>query len=255
MNNNKIKFIRAATRITALAFISVVAAFAYLSANFFFRSSRKRNLQSRATKFWARNIAKVVRLKIKTEGTPPATPFFLVSNHLSYVDIIVLMTLLDCIFVAKSDVADWFGIGNLAKMVGTIFIDREQNRSILPALEKIDDALKNKIGVIVFAEGTSTKGETVLPFKPSLLEIAVRKSLNVNYASLSYSTPEGCTPASLSVCWWGDMTFQDHAWRLCQLPEIEVAVRFGEGTIKDEDRKELAKKLLSAVSKQFVPTV
>lgn len=255
MNNNKTKFIQAATRITALAFIIAVAAFAYLCANLFFRSDRKIRVQTWAKKFWARNIAKVVRLKIKVEGAPPDAPFFLVSNHLSYVDIIVLMTLLDCIFVAKSDVADWFAIGSLAQMVGTIFIDREQNRSILPALEKIDDALKNKMGVVVFAEGTSTKGETVLSFKPSLLEIAACKSLNVNYASLSYSTPKDSTPASLSVCWWGDMTFQDHAWRLCQLPVIEAVVRFGKDTIKDEDRKELAAKLWTAVNEQFIPTV
>lgn len=248
MKKQKTKFIRAAIRIFALCFITAFAAFAYLFAGLFGK-------QNRVKQFWARNVAKILRLKIIAKGEPPDAPFFLVSNHLSYIDIIALMAKLDCIFVAKSDIASWFVIGRLAQMVGTLFIDRENNRSIVTALKEIDSALKNKTGVVVFPEGTSSKGETILSFKPSLLEIAARENLNVHYASLSYKVPDDCTPASLSICWWGDMTFGDHAWRLCQLPEIEVVVKFSAKTISDENRKELAKKLWSAVTEQFIPTV
>lgn len=254
MKTTLIKFTRAATRTFALCLLTAVAAFAYLFVSFVFKSERQKRLQNSVRQFWARNVAAIIKMKIRIEGKLPDAPFFLVSNHLSYVDIIALMSKLDCVFVAKSDVADWFAIGSLARMAGTVFIDRERNRSILPALEKIGVALKNRTGVVVFPEGTSTKGETILPFKPSLLAIAVHEGLNVHYASLSYKTPDDCTPASLSVCWWGDMTFQDHFWRLCQLTEFEAVVTFGANTIKDEDRKALAKKVWSAVNEQFIQT-
>lgn len=255
MKTKLLKFFRAATRILAFSFLSAVAAFAYSFVSLFFALERKRRLQNRIRQFWAGKIAAIIKMKITVQGAPPEAPFFLVSNHLSYVDIIALMSKLDCVFIAKSDVADWFAMGRLARMAGTIFIDREKNRSILPVLKKIDDALENRTGVVIFPEGTSTKGTKVLPFKSSLLEIAAHKSLNVHYASLSYSTPNNSTPASLSVCWWGDVTFQDHFWRLCQLPEINVLITFGANTVKDKDRKELAKKLWSEVNAQFIPTV
>lgn len=255
MKTKLIKFIRAATRTFALCLLTAVAAFAYLFVGFVFTSQRRRRLQNGVRQFWARNVAAIIKMKIRVHGEMPDAPFFLVSNHLSYIDIIALMSKLNCVFVAKSDVADWFAIGGLARMAGTVFIDRTRNRSILPALEKIGAALKNRTGVVVFPEGTSTKGETVLPFKPSLLAIAAQEDLNVHYASLNYKTPDDCTPASLSVCWWGDMTFQDHFWRMCQLKEFEVVVRFGANTIKDEDRKVLAKKVWTAVNGQFVQTM
>jgi 1-acyl-sn-glycerol-3-phosphate acyltransferase len=247
MITNITKIIRAATRILGLCLLTAVAAPLYLVARLFGK-------QNRAKKIWARNVAKVLNLKITVKGEPPDAPFFLVSNHLSYVDIVSLMAILDCVFVSKNDVANWFAIGRLARMVGTIFIDRENNRSILAALKEIDSALKNKMSVVVFPEGTSTKGETILPFKTSLLEIAASENLNVHYASLSYKVPDDCTPASLSICWWGDTTFGNHAWRLCQLRESEIIVTFSAKTISDENRKRLAKKLWSAVNEQFIPT-
>jgi 1-acyl-sn-glycerol-3-phosphate acyltransferase len=248
MKTNPFNFIRAVTRIFALCLLTAVAASVYLFACLFGK-------QNEVKKFWASNVARIVRLKINVQGKPPDVPFFLVSNHLSYVDIVSLMAILDCVFVAKSDVANWFVIGRLARMVGTIFIDRENNRSILTVLNDIDNALRNKTGVVIFPEGTSTKGETILPFKPSLLESVARENFDVHYASLTYKVPDDCTPASLSICWWGDMTFTDHAWRLCQLRESEIVITFGTKTICCENRKNLAKKLWSAVNEQFVPTL
>jgi 1-acyl-sn-glycerol-3-phosphate acyltransferase len=140
-------------------------------------------------------------------------------------------------------------------LTGTVFVDRKQRRNILPAIDQIDAALKKQTGVILFAEGTSTKGESVLPFKPSLLEIAAREYLPVHYASLSYIVPEAETPASLSICWWGDMNFHGHIWRFCQLSECEAVVRFGSHPVQERDRKELARKLWEAVNEKFIPVM
>ncbi len=204
---------------------------------------------------WAKATAVALRMKITVEGAPPKAPFFLVSNHLSYVDIIALASQLDCVFVSKSEVRDWPVIGFLCRSMDMIFIDRERRADIPRVLGLIEKAWQKKQGVIVFPEGTSSKGEALLPFKPSLLEPAVKARFPVSYASLSYQTPPGETPAYLSVCWWGDMTFAPHALDLFRLPKFHAKIVFGAQTFLEDDRKLLAKKLRQAIEQQFTPVV
>ncbi len=107
----------------------------------------------------------------------------------------------------------------------------------------IDQALGEGQGVVLFAEGTSTRGDTVLPFKSSLLEQAARASFPVSYAALGYRTGEGEPPAHLSVCWWGEMTFMKHVIALLHLSQIQATVTFGAEPIQANDRKVLAERL------------
>ncbi|HLF82599.1 MAG TPA: lysophospholipid acyltransferase family protein, partial [Blastocatellia bacterium] len=159
---------------------------------------------------WAKATAAILSLKVAVRGTPPTPPFLLVSNHLSYVDVLVFASQLKCGFVARGDVAGWPVIGLLCRGVNTIFVDRERRKDVARVNELIDLALGEGRGVVLFAEGTSTRGDTVLPFKSSLLEQAARAGLAVSYAALSYRTRENEPPAHLSVCWWGEMTFVKH---------------------------------------------
>ena len=108
--------------------------------------------------------------------------------------------------------------------------------------------------MVLFAEGTSSAGEEVLPFRSSLLEAAAGSRRPVCYASLSYQTPKSAAPAGTAVCWWGDMVFVDHLIKLFALPGFEARLRFGDETVQDDDRKALAAKLHQAVSRQFQPT-
>lgn len=204
---------------------------------------------------WAKAVARALRMKIAVEGAPPKAPFFLVSNHLSYVDIIALASQLDCVFVSKSEVRDWPIIGLLCRSMGIIFIDRERRADIPRVIGLIEKAWKKKQGVIVFPEGTSSKGEALLPFKPSLLEPAVKACVPVSYASLTYQTPPDETPAYLSVCWWGDMTFAPHALNLFRLSEFHARIVFGEQTFLEDNRKVLAQKLRAAIEQQFTPVI
>lgn len=205
-------------------------------------------------KLWGRTTAKVLGMSIEFSGVRPQPPFFLVSNHLSYVDIIVYAALLDCVFVSRADVAQWPGIGVLAQAGGTIFLNREKIHDIPRVIGLINQKLNAGQGVIVFPEGTSTKGESVAPFKASLLEPAARGGYPVSYASLSYRTPPGGLHAQDSVCWWGDATFVPHLLTLLGIPRFKAIVSFGEVAIQSEDRKVLAKNLWEAVNKQFIPS-
>ncbi len=204
---------------------------------------------------WARVSAGILAVKVAVRGTPPEPPFLLVSNHLSYVDVVVYASLIKCVFVARADVASWPVIGLLCRGVKTIFIDRGNRKDAVRVNGLIDRAIEDGRGVVLFAEGTSTKGDRVLPFKSSLLEQAARASLAVSYASVTYRTMEGEPPAHLSVCWWGEMTFVKHVIGLLYLTDIHATLVFGLEPIRANNRKVLATRLWGAVSEQFVTVV
>ena len=204
---------------------------------------------------WAKATAAILGLKVAVSGTPPTPPFLLVSNHLSYLDVLAFASQRKCVFVARADLADWPVVGLLCRAAGTIFVDREKRKDVARVNGVIDQALANGRGVVLFAEGTSTRGDTVLPFKSSLLEQAARASLAVSHAALSYRTNEGEPPAHLSVCWWGGMTFVKHLIGILYLSEIHTTVAFGPEPIKASDRKVLAERLWIAVREGFVPVV
>ncbi|HKX45760.1 MAG TPA: 1-acyl-sn-glycerol-3-phosphate acyltransferase, partial [Planctomycetota bacterium] len=107
--------------------------------------------------------------------------------------------------------------------------------------------------VVLFPEGTSSRGVEVLPFRPSLLEPAAGGGFPVVPAAVSYRTPAGAPPASRAVCWWGDMTFAGHFVRLLGLPGFDARVAFGSEAPREPDRKVLADNLWQAVRAQFEP--
>ena len=220
-----------------------------------FSTRRSLAIQDFWVRTWARACARILGMRITVDGASPAPPFFLVSNHLSYVDIVVLFSVLDCHFIAKSDVARWPVMGFLARTAGTLFIRRESKRDLTRVIPAVQALLGAGRGVVVFPEGTSTKGDAVARFKPSLFEVAILTETPVSYAALSYVTPDATPPAHLSVCWWGDMEFMPHLFRLLALPRFDATVAFGGARITADDRKVLAARAQRAVEDQFTPVV
>jgi len=216
-------------------------------------SSRRARWQALMLHRWARSAAFILGLKIEASCNAPAAPFLLVSNHLSYVDVVVFASRLDCLFIAKKDVESWPIIGSLCRSVGTIFIDRRNQRDLARVNGEIAQALEDGRGVILFAEGTSSEGSTVLPFRSSLLEAAARGTFPVSYAAVSYRVLGDDPPASLSVCWWGDMTFGSHFTELLRIKRIQATVSFGSDEIRADDRKVLAERLWLEVNRLFIP--
>ena len=204
---------------------------------------------------WARGVARLVGMRIEVKGTPPSPPFVLVANHLSYFDVILLQSQLHATFVSKAAVKTWPVIGYMTRTAGTLFIDRTNRRDIFRINALIDEALSNGDGIVLFPEGTSSKGDKVYPFKASLLGLAARRRHAVTSATLRYQTPPGETPAHLAVCWWGEMTFADHLLNVLKLPYFEAILVFGNESIQETDRKALARKLTQQVQSYFSPVV
>ena len=216
-----------------------------------FFATPKRQWRNFIFRNWAKTIVAVLGIKIRTNQILLTTPILLVSNHLSYLDVVVFAAQLDCVFVAKSEVARWPLLGLMCRSMNTIFIDRTRSQDIPRVNALIDETLRGGQTIIVFPEGTSSCGASVLPFKPSLLEPVASGHYPVSYASISYRTPPDEVPASHSVCWWGEMTFLPHLSGVFRLSAIEATLTFGTTTIQGNNRKQLAQQLHEAVTKIF----
>lgn len=173
-------------------------------------------------------------IEITAEGAFPSHGL-LVANHLSYLDILVFSALSPCVFVSKKEVRSWPLFGLMAEMAGTVFVDRARSSDTHRANSEMTEALSEGSVVVLFPEGTSSDGSTVLPFRPALFEAAVRAGTDVSAACISYEVEEGS--ASNDVCYWGSMTFFPHLLRLLSKKKIRARVRFSADIKRFEDRK------------------
>lgn len=202
---------------------------------------------------WARLFVRIAGCEIETIGTPPKPPFFLVANHVGYFDIPVVRSAAKGVYVAKHDIEDWLCLGRMIRNMGTIYVNRQRKRDIPRAGAEVIERLSQGEGVIVFPEGTSSKGDQVLPFNSSFLAFAAQSDVPVSYVSISYRTPDGEPPPSESICWWDDTPFLAHILRLLALPRLTAILTFGDEPIINPDRKQLAAELRDRVNQHFIP--
>ena len=246
--------LRAFLRVPAILFVTLFAHGTIVFASLLqpLAPRLRRRLRNAAFRRWGRQMCRILGARVAVEGRPPTGRFILVANHVSYVDIMVLATAVDGTFVAKADLRGWPLLGWIFRTADTIFIDRARKKDLLRVLEQVETCLDRDLGVMIFPEGTSGKGDEILRFKPSLLELAASEEVPVHYAVLRYQVP----PAWLThqtVCWWGDAPFLPHFFKLLDLPRFDASLRFGSEPIRAADRKALAERLRAAMMQHFTP--
>ena len=207
----------------------------------------------RVVRTWARGLARLLGMRRRVIGTPPRAPFFLVSNHLSYLDIILLYTELDGVFIAKQEMRHWPLLGPLANLFATLWVNRTVRRDAVRVLDLIDEAIGRGDGVILFAEGTTSRGEGLLPMRPALFDWAAREQYPVHYAAISYRTRAGSPPARQVICWWGEMAFMPHLRTVLRLPGFEASLEFGPAPLRGPTRGALAELAQDAIAARFHP--
>jgi 1-acyl-sn-glycerol-3-phosphate acyltransferase len=181
----------------------------------------------------------------------------LVSNHLSYLDVLVLGALAPSVFVAKREVKNWPIFGWFARLAGTLFAHRELRTQVGPLTRRLRTMLEQGILVVLFPEGTSSDGRTILPFKSALLEPATDSSRPLSACLIAYRLEDG--DVGEEVCYWKDMTFVPHLFNLLSKRRIEASLFFSGNLERNANRKDLARKLHSEVFKlkilphDFVP--
>lgn len=203
----------------------------------------RRSAQSRAE--WLQGVCaralRVLGVRTREQGSA-ARGAFIAANHLGYLDILVLSALTPVVFVAKREVRGWPLFGWFAARAGTRFINRGKAGDVVRVGDELAPLVAEGLSVLVFLEGTSSDGRTVLPFKPSFLEPAVRGGWPVAVAALDYAVPSGRS-VETEVAWWGDMTLPPHLANLLTLPWIEARVAWGDARTTGMDRKTLARAL------------
>jgi len=192
----------------------------------------------------SRRLLRVFRIETQFTGDIPSSGL-LVCNHLSYLDILVLSALAPCVFVSKREVKHWPVFGWFAKLAGTVFVHREQRAQTGEMVDKIETALQTGALVVLFPEGTSSGGESILPFKSALLEPAARQTHPLAAGFLRYELNDG--DVSEEVCYWKDMTLVPHLINLCSKRAVQASVHFNHLREGNADRKQLARQLHAEV--------
>ncbi len=214
------------------------------------RARARRRLQP----VWGRGLMRVLGVRVATAGQPPPAGALIVSNHLSYLDIPVLDSVMPMVFVARADLRRWPFWGPMASLGGTIYVDRATRRDVLRVRREMGEAMARGDSVIVFPEATTSGGDTILPFKPALLADAAEANTPVFWLTLSYRTPPDGPAARDQVCWWGDANFLPHVLGLFALRRVECTMRFGDRPLRAGNRKVLAAELRRVMLGDFEPT-
>ncbi|WP_245943830.1 lysophospholipid acyltransferase family protein [Acuticoccus kandeliae] len=247
--------IRAIGVIVALALISLVLIPLQLIA----MALKMKTATRRLPLLWHRLATRVIGIRVHVHGAATAErPLLLVSNHVSWLDITVLGSVMELCFISKSEVAAWPIFGLFAKLQRSVFVERDRRHKTGTVANEIADRLKDGDVLVLFAEGTSSNGIHVLPFRTALIGGAVRAAeaggaevtiqpLAINYTQL-HGLPIGRFHKP-RVAWYGDMDMPPHLWWILKHGEIDVDVAFGAPIPLREgiDRKRAAKEAEAVV--------
>jgi len=175
--------------------------------------------------YWFRTLLIILNVKLEIKGlSEQADECFIVSNHISWLDIPVISACLPVCFLSKSEVRQWPLIGALARFVGTIFIFRASRRSIKKVNQNIEESLINRQPVCVFPEGTTTLGDRLGAFHSSIFQPAVKNGSKVLPVALRY-LDETRKPTT-APAYIGSMTLMSSLDRIITEPIISVEVSF-----------------------------
>ncbi len=186
---------------------------------------------SRLPVVYHRWCCRILGFRVRSIGTPAAErPILFVANHVSYCDIPILGSLIAGSFVAKSEIAGWPLFGWLAKLQRSVFVDRRIG-STARQRDAIGERLSAGDAVILFAEGTSSDGNRVLPLKSALLAAASGEDalIPVQPVSIAYTRLDGMPLGRALrpfIAWYGAMELAPHLWRMIGLGVIEAVVEF-----------------------------
>jgi len=197
-----------------------------------------------------RLILACMGIHYRVEGRPAAHGL-VVSNHLSYLDIVIFSAAMPCFFVAKAEIVRWPYFGNAARAGGTLFIDRSRLSSAEAVAAQIAKRLSLPVPTLFFPEGMATDGTSVRRFHARLFQPAVLASAPVTAASIRYLLAGGVEEREL--CWYDDTHFLAHLWKALGTRGFSAELRFGDPRIY-ADRRDAAKQTHDEVAAMREPT-
>lgn len=209
---------------------------------------------------WHRAALRCLGLRLHIRGKlEKERPLLIVANHVSWADIVVLGALVPASFIAKSDIRDWPLVGWLAKLQRSIFVERTERRKSAEQAAEIALRLRGDDVMVLFAEGTTGDGSSLLPFKSTLFEAPrlvlgdTTETILIQPVSIVYTRLHGVVMSRserAAASWIGDTDLLPHLLRLLREGAADVEVSIGEPIAFDRrsSRKIVAKQAQASVS-------
>jgi 1-acyl-sn-glycerol-3-phosphate acyltransferase len=200
--------------------------------------------RQQAVQDWSRRMLQRMGVSWTVHGTPPAQgPVLVVSNHISWLDILAINAARPCRFVSKADVKHWPVVGRLVEGAGTLFIERERRRDAMRVVHHLAERLQAGDVLAVFPEGTTGDGTQVLPFHANLLQAAIATQRPVQALGLSYRHAGSDLPHAAPT-YIGDTTLVASVWSTLKATDVQVVLRFAEPeAAQGRDRRQWAEDL------------
>jgi 1-acyl-sn-glycerol-3-phosphate acyltransferase len=202
---------------------------------------------------WCRRIVAAMGISLRVTGSPPQSGA-VVSNHLSYLDILLYSAIQPCIMVAKREVRSWPLIGWLTAQAGTVYVERGGPPSTYPNVNRaMAEAYRTALPVLFFPEGTTTDGSEVLPFRRGLFHSVLNNQVPLRIATLRFAIGEDNGDATVAndVCWWGDAYLGPHILRCLGLNGLCAAVHFEDRPIEGADRFALSENARATIDSLY----
>ncbi|MCJ8149156.1 lysophospholipid acyltransferase family protein [Shinella sedimenti] len=205
-------------------------------------------------RFWHRVACRVLGIRVRVHGTlETKRPLLLAANHASWKDILVLGSVADVVYIAKSDVRDWPVFGILARLQATIFVEREQRQKTGEQVNEIAERLTAGEIVVLFPEGTTSDGNRLLEVKSSLFGAAASAVphapdgiVHIQPVSIAYTGLHGMAMGRYHrpiAAWPGDIELLPHLMGILRAGAVDVDVDFGERVDyeRTSNRKEVSR--------------
>lgn len=179
-------------------------------------------------RWWSRRMLHILGVRVRRHGDAAMaagpSSVLVVSNHVSWLDIFVIRSALECRFVAKSDIRQWPLVGWLVAQQGTVFVQRARRHDTGRVADALEAALAGGDRMVLFAEGTTTDGTEVKPFHGALLQPVVRAKGRVQPLALRYPLPDG--RPNVRAAYAGEISLWDSLLQLTAQREIVAEVMF-----------------------------
>ncbi|MBH1988067.1 MAG: 1-acyl-sn-glycerol-3-phosphate acyltransferase [Burkholderiales bacterium] len=197
---------------------------------------------------WSSRMLNLLGVRVVVHGAPHAGPKLGVANHISWLDIVTINSVMPSRFVSKAEVGQWPLLGRLVTAAGTLYLVRERRRDAMRVLGLMAQALRDGDTVAVFPEGTTGAGDHVMHFHANLVQSAIDAPAPVQPVVLSYREA-GHPQASPSAAYVGDLGLLESLWLVVTARDLTVHVDFlAAQSVDHADRRALTEQLHADMS-------
>lgn len=200
----------------------------------FIKPSLRWKAFSHLTKVFASALRKILSVRVIIDGNADIVASgatLIVSNHLSYLDGIILGSIFPVVYLSKKEIKSWPLVGWMASISGTIFIDRARKDKSPEYLSEILRKMNDNVNVLLFPEGTSTNGENILPFQSVFFAAPLKIRCKILPITIHYAKINNEDASKIErdkIHWYGQMPFSNHLKKMMRLKNIEAYVKLHE---------------------------